>query len=220
MTTELRKALVGALSELKNPVKDADNPFFKSKYVELSTILDLVRPVLEKHGLAVSQPVVKWEDKMYVKTTILHETGEMTMGLYPVVPKRPKPIKDKKGECIALDQGDGTDDPQAMGSAITYARRYSLCAALSIAGAGEDDDGNRASRRSDEKPGKSLERQLSDSLALESMIKAAGDVSTEGGFQLWKEQARELFRELPDKAKSRLQEAANSLNEKFGKESK
>jgi hypothetical protein len=220
MTTELLKAFVAALSELRNPVKDSDNPFFKSKYVELSTTLDHVKPVLAKHGLAIVQPVVERDGKTFVKTTVLHASGVMDMGLYPVVPKRPRPVKDKKGEYLTVDQGDGTDDPQAMGSAVTYARRYALCAALSIAGAGEDDDGNRASRRSDEKPGKSLERQLSDSLALESMIKAAGDVSTEGGFQLWKEQARELFRELPDKAKSRLQEAANSLNEKFGKESK
>jgi hypothetical protein len=219
MTTELLKAFVAALSELRNPVKDSGNQFFKSKYVELSTALDHVKPVLAKHGLAIVQPVVERDGKTFVKTTVLHASGVMDMGLYPVVPKRPRPVKDKKGEYLTVDQGDGTDDPQAMGSAVTYARRYALCAALSIAGAGEDDDGNRASRRSDEKP-KNLERQLSNSLALESMIKSAEEIATKEAFQLWKEQARELFREMPDKAKDRLQGVANGLNEKFGKENK
>lgn len=122
--TELAKALVKFNSEVNKIAKDADNPFFKNNYATLDTIIDEIRPILSKHGLSIMQIPSGDGQNVTLKTLLLHESGEwlesdeLTM----------KPIK---------------NDPQAVGSCITYARRYSLAAFLSL-NTGEDDDGNGA----------------------------------------------------------------------------
>jgi len=122
--TELAKALVKFNSEVNKIAKDADNPFFKNNYATLDTIIDEIRPILSKHGLSIMQIPSGDGQNVTLKTLLLHETGEwlesdeLTM----------KPVK---------------NDPQAVGSCITYARRYSLAAFLSL-NTGEDDDGNGA----------------------------------------------------------------------------
>ena len=122
--TELAKALVKFNSEVNKIAKDADNPFFKNNYATLDTIIDEIRPILSKHGLSIMQVPSGDGQNVTLKTLLLHESGEwlesdeLTM----------KPVK---------------NDPQAVGSCITYARRYSLAAFLSL-NTGEDDDGNGA----------------------------------------------------------------------------
>ena len=122
--TELAKALVKFNSEVNKIAKDADNPFFKNNYATLDTIIDEIRPILSKHGLSIMQIPSGDGQNVTLKTLLLHESGEwlesdeLTM----------KPVK---------------NDPQAVGSCITYARRYSLAAFLSL-NTGEDDDGNGA----------------------------------------------------------------------------
>lgn len=122
--TELAKALVKFNSEVNKIAKDADNPFFKNNYATLDTIIDEIRPILSKHGLSIMQIPSGDGQNVTLKTLLLHESGEwlesdeLTM----------KPVK---------------NDPQAVGSCITYARRYSLAAFLSL-NTGEDDDGNDA----------------------------------------------------------------------------
>ncbi|EEK91793.1 recombination protein, phage associated [Bacillus cereus BDRD-ST24] len=111
-------------SEVNKIAKDADNPFFKNNYATLDTIIDEIRPILSKHGLSIMQIPSGDGQNVTLKTLLLHESGEwlesdeLTM----------KPVK---------------NDPQAVGSCITYARRYSLAAFLSL-NTGEDDDGNGA----------------------------------------------------------------------------
>ncbi|MCC2347105.1 ERF family protein [Bacillus anthracis] len=125
--TELAKALVRFNSEVNKIAKDADNPFFKNNYATLDTIIDEIRPILSKHGLSIMQIPSGDGQNVTLKTLLLHESGEwlesdeLTM----------KPVK---------------NDPQAVGSCITYARRYSLAAFLSL-NTGEDDDGNGATYR-------------------------------------------------------------------------
>ncbi|THG55521.1 ERF family protein [Bacillus sp. HUB-I-004] len=125
--TELAKALVKFNSEVNKIAKDADNPFFKNNYATLDTIIDEIRPILSKHGLSIMQIPSGDGQNVTLKTLLLHESGEwlesdeLTM----------KPVK---------------NDPQAVGSCITYARRYSLAAFLSL-NTGEDDDGNGATYR-------------------------------------------------------------------------
>jgi len=92
---------------------------FSYSYASLSDILDVVRPVLAKHGLAVSQAVVPVGDGIGVSTTITHAGGHS-------VAFGPTPMP-------------SADDPRSVGSAITYARRYSLAAALGIATEADDD---------------------------------------------------------------------------------
>ena len=126
MTAGISAALVAAQADLTNPVKNAsaNTGQFSYSYADLPTILDHVRPVLAKHDLAVTQNVAMTEGRLEVFTTVHHAGGEfLTFG----------PISGTSG-----------GNWQALGSAITYARRYSLTAALGIAG--EDDDDAQATQ--------------------------------------------------------------------------
>lgn len=118
---EYSDALVKAIGELQNVAKTAANPYFKSKYAPLDSIIEATRPVLLKHGLAISQTPVFQEGCAGVATTILHKSGYSTTSTLLL------PMKDQS--------------PQGVGSAITYARRYALAAVLGIASE-DDDDGN------------------------------------------------------------------------------
>ena len=100
-------------------------PAFGSKYADLAEVLDTVKPTLAKHGFAVTQfpAYAPNEGVVVVETVLLHRSGEYIAGAVGV------PLGGKK-------------DAQAVGSAITYARRYSLAAVLGISQ--DDDDGNNA----------------------------------------------------------------------------
>ena len=119
---EVSKALALAQVELRNPYNGNDNPFFKSRYAALDSILSLVRPILARHGLIVMQSTGGDGTYASVTTTILHSSGEWIRSDNLVI--RPSKV-----------------DAQGIGSALTYARRYSLSAILGIAG-DDDADGN------------------------------------------------------------------------------
>jgi hypothetical protein len=139
----LTRALAKAQAELKNPPKDRVNPHFRSRYADLATVRDWVLPVLNRHGLGVVQLPCEWEGRLALLTLLLHESGEYLGAYMPL-----RPVK---------------DDPQGIGSALTYARRYTLQAIVGVAGE-EDDDGNAASgqmisgRRASERSGESCRR--------------------------------------------------------------
>ena len=118
---EITKALVKFHMEVGKIRKNADNPFFKSKYASLSNILDVVTPVLVQCDLNIMQmPIGDGE----LRTVLSHVSGESVESTFN--------MKITK------------NDPQSMGSAITYARRYAIGAILNL-NIDEDDDGNRAS---------------------------------------------------------------------------
>ncbi|WP_053035414.1 ERF family protein [Staphylococcus haemolyticus] len=124
--TELNKALANFHKELKQPMKDANNPFFKSKYAPLENVVEAIDDVAPKFGLTYSQyPVTTDDGKVGISTVLLHESGEFIE--YP--PATTKPDK---------------NTPQGVGSALTYMRRYSLSAVFGIT-SDQDDDGNEAS---------------------------------------------------------------------------
>jgi len=106
-------------------VKDASNPFFKSKYATLDAIQEHIRKPLAEAGLVVTQPT-RWVDgQAIVVSTVYHvETGESLYSEFPVVV--------------------GKHTAQDYGSAVTYAKRYSLTGLLNITVSDEDDDGNKA----------------------------------------------------------------------------
>ena len=107
---------------------DATNPFFNSGYSSLAGIIRLTTPVLAANGLAVSQTFDSTEDGRDVLVTHLrHTSGEAIISHLPL--------------------RIGKNDMQSLGSAISYARRYSLMAILNIATTHDDDDGNAASRK-------------------------------------------------------------------------
>ena len=122
--TEIAKAFIKAQSEMANAVKGTTNPFLKNKYADLNAVREAVIPTLNKHGIAVLQPLVTIEGKNYVKTLLLHESGQTMESLTEVIYAR-------------------QNDAQAQGSGITYARRYGLQSLVCIGA--DDDDGNNAS---------------------------------------------------------------------------
>src|SRR5690242_7489896 len=125
--SQLAVALVKAQSEITSVSKDGNNPHFRSKYATLDNIIDETRPILAKHGLAVLQMPGGDGENVIMKTMLMHESGEW-LETEPLVMRPTK------------------NDPQGMGSCITYARRYSLSALLSIS-TDEDDDGNASSQK-------------------------------------------------------------------------
>ena len=131
-TSESIELLAGALataqSELTNPPKNKTNPHFKSSYVDLADGLDVVRKTLSKHKIAFIQgTTVSAEGVILMNTRLMHASGQWIESEYPV---------------------SGFSKPQEMGSAMTYARRYSLFAMIGVAGE-DDDDGNAAQDAAD-----------------------------------------------------------------------
>ena len=121
---EISKAILAAQMEMGNATKGSSNPFFKSKYADLNAIREACIPALHKHGISCLQPTVHIDGKNFIKTILLHESGETFEGLTEIIYSK-------------------INDAQAQGSGITYARRYGLQSLLNIGA--DDDDGNKAS---------------------------------------------------------------------------
>jgi hypothetical protein len=133
----LAEALAKAMGAMGAAKRDAENPFFDSTYASLASVVEVARKALADHGLAAPQMVyTPTEDKVGVRTRLMHETGEHMDSPILWVPVRN----------IRKDGSEAPITPQTIGSAITYARRYSLMAMLGIPA--EDDDGNAASGKS------------------------------------------------------------------------
>jgi ERF superfamily len=118
--SELAAALAAAQGAMKNAVMNRTNPHFKSRYADLAAIWDAARQPLSANGLAVVQTI----GDGVLHTRLLHTSGQW------IASEHPLPMSGR---------------PQEIGSALTYARRYSLSALIGIA-ADEDDDANAASR--------------------------------------------------------------------------
>jgi len=123
--------LAGALSKAQGqivPAKyDAQNPHLKSRYTTLASVWDAIRKPLSDNGLAVVQIVTTEPDGMYLLTRLMHSSGQFVQATYP----------------IAAGDSRGVSAAQAVGSALTYARRYSLTALVGVV-SDDDDDGNSA----------------------------------------------------------------------------
>ena len=129
---KLAAAIVKAQGELEHVAKDANNPHFKSKYADLPSVVDTIRPVYAKHGLAVLQGFVPDDSGVTIETRIIHSSGQW--------------ISDE-GLHLPIDK----QNAQGVGSAITYGRRYTLLAMSGVA-PDDDDDGNAASANTGSKP--------------------------------------------------------------------
>ena len=117
---ELAAALAKAQGEIMPAPKDADNPFFKSKYASLPAVREAVREVFAKHGLSVVQMPSVTEGRLELRTVLLHSSGQSI-------------------DCGTLAAEVDISNPQKAGSAITYFRRYAL-GAVSGCVTEEDDD--------------------------------------------------------------------------------
>lgn len=123
--TKIASALNKAQGEMSNAIKDANNPFFKSKYADLNAIREACMPALNKNGITLLQPTVNIDGRNYVETILLHDSGEWLSS---------------ETEILFSKQNDA----QAQGSGITYARRYGMQSFVNIGA--DDDDGNGASK--------------------------------------------------------------------------
>lgn len=147
--TKIAAAMVSVQAEIGPAIKGKANPFFKSKYADLSEVWDACRDALQSNEIAVIQGARVVDGKACMETKLVHTSGQWFSSLWEMMPAKA--------------------DPQSMGSAITYMRRYSLSAMVGILA--EDDDGNAASRapadmernraRSDNVAAKHVENYLS-----------------------------------------------------------
>ena len=119
---QLALALSKAQGQMKFAAKDANNPFFKSKYADLAAVIEAIKVPLSSNGLAFVQATDFEDNAVIVETVLLHESGEWISGKLRMHPTK--------------------NDPQGVGSAVTYAKRYGLQALVGVPS--DDDDGNAA----------------------------------------------------------------------------
>jgi len=143
--TKIAAALCVAQTELKNPVKNKQNPHLKNWYADLTAVLEAVLPVFTKHKLSVMQLPCELDDAPAMMTLVMHESGEWIETVVKV-----RPVK---------------SDPQGIGSAQTYAKRYALQSIAGIA-AEDDDDGHAATHR----PAPAAQQQPKDNLQLRARV--------------------------------------------------
>lgn len=123
---ELAEALAKAQGQMENAKKDSTNPHFKSSYADLAAVVTAIRKPLSDNGLSFIQATeLDASGNVNLVTTLAHKGGQWVRSFYPVRPVQA--------------------NPQGFGSAMTYARRYSLAAIVGLAAEDEDDDGNAAS---------------------------------------------------------------------------
>ena len=125
---KIAAAFVKAQKAFGPALKSSTNPHFKSRYADLSACIEAVVDALNNNGIGLIQRCYDAGAGVMIETVFVHESGEVM-------------------ECGILQVPASKQDPQGYGSALTYARRYSLMAACGIAP--EDDDGNSASRRTE-----------------------------------------------------------------------
>lgn len=128
---ELYTALAKAQGEMRMAHTNSKNPYFKSRYADLSEVVQAARPVLAKYGLCVMQPVYPTSDGQNIMHTILgHSSGQWIETRMRVLPAK--------------------NDVQTMGSYMTYLRRYCFASLVGVVASDEDDDGEKAMAESRE----------------------------------------------------------------------
>jgi predicted RecA/RadA family phage recombinase len=186
---QVSAAFVKAQKQFSPALKMSTNPHFKSKYAGLDACIEAVIEALNESGLALIQKTHTCESGVSVETVFVHESGEQISGGVFSIPAT-------------------KNDAQGYGSALTYARRYSLMAACGIAP--EDDDGNAAVTAQNKKV-------ESDYLAATNGIKAAVSASNlqhhyEAAFALFPHRNEDLMK-IASARKAELK-AVNNTNTK------
>jgi hypothetical protein len=179
---ELATAMAKAQAEIKAALKDSKNPHFKSSYADLTSVWDACRTALTKNGLSVVQIPGFDASDVWLETMILHSSGESLSGRYPLRPSQ--------------------QTPQGYGSALTYARRYSLAAMVGVV-ADEDDDGNAASQRGNYEPlarpaPKAEDKTAAAKSYVDEAIKAIGTLTDAASLNAWVEANKTKLERLRD----------------------
>jgi hypothetical protein len=159
---KLAPALAKAQSEMGGAVKEADNPFFKSKYADLTSVWKACKEALHDNGFSVVQSPVSHEGRIGVSTMLLHSSGQFVTDEFTLGVKK-------------------ANDPQADGSSITYARRYALAAFVGVCPV--DDDGEGAMNRDKNKETKKASQSVIDQNII--MVKEIAEETDYKQFQAW-----------------------------------
>ena len=172
---QLARALTLAQKDMGKASMESANPFFKSKYADLTSVWEACRKPLTDNGLSIVQTlgIAGVSEFQVLETILLHNSGEWISGILKL-----NPVK---------------NDPQGMGSAITYARRYSLAAMVGICP--EDDDGEGAMKRQKaeskaEPKAKPVAKQFASSPS--GVIKSSKEVDADGTGDVTDPQIRKI----------------------------
>ena len=183
---ELSAALCKAQGAMTGAVKDSTNPFFKSKYADLSAVWDDVREPFANNGISVVQMPCGGVGSVTVITQLTHDSGQWMRSRLTMVPVK--------------------HDPQGIGSCITYARRYALAA---MAGVYQiDDDGNTASQTS---KSQAVDDSVKvDAFKISGLAKDAKDIVDLDDEENGPTNARELYEPLSSDERIHLQKLMKS----------
>lgn len=214
-------ALAALQANLPRIAKDADAKIegtegkrgYAYKYADLADVAEAVEPMLGKHGLAFTAKPTLLDGMFGLAYKLVHESGEFDDGFYPL----PDPRSTK---------------PQAVGSAITYARRYCLCAVTGVAPNGDDDDAVTAQSefqsagaafaaaspaRPSTRPASADQEWLADAIKKAS----GGTLDGEGCRNLWRESAEKVHaRTVTKEDAKRVQDLLKTRIEDLGREAK
>lgn len=192
-TAKLDNALAKAQGEFSAAIKDSNNPAFKSKYADLSSVMEAIRPALAKHGISLTQwPVHSTDNRVHMVTRIAHD-GEWMRGTFS----------------IPCDK----QNAHGYGSIITYLRRYCASTCLGVI-TDLDDDGNAASGRDyapkAEPPARQTEpAQPAETLA-DTIIRKFNEAENAANFEELVTRARAKWDKLPTADKARVSNAVEA----------
>uniref|UniRef100_A0A6M3KI39 Putative Erf family protein n=1 Tax=viral metagenome TaxID=1070528 RepID=A0A6M3KI39_9ZZZZ len=164
---ELAAALSQAQAEMSGAKKDTDNPHLRSKYADLASCIEAGREPLAKHGLAVTQ-LIHHGEPMTLVTLLLHSSGQWLKAVAPLVAEEQK----------------GINASQALGSVISYMRRYSFQAI--IGQASEDDDAHGAGSAEPREQSEPQGKLVCPSCGKQAVIKGKPEYG--GGYVCWKKE--------------------------------
>ena len=189
--SELSKALAKFQEEVKQPLKDKNNPFFKSKYVPLENVVEAITDVAPKNGLSFVQWALNDENgRVGVATMLMHESGEWI-------------------EFDAVHMKADKETAQGAGALITYLKRYSLSAVFGIT-SDQDDDGNGAS--GNKAPKSATQAEIGN---LKKEIFAFSKLMTEKGKDVKPEQVEQTLN-IIDYAKLTSEDVKSAINKLKG----
>lgn len=151
MQSESIESLAEALSKaqgiIEGATKDSNNPFHRSKYADLHSVITCAKEALTTNGLSVSQLPTMIGDKFVIATMLMHKSGQWLKSITPIfTPTKTTTNKEKQ---ITIEV---KDDPQSIGSMITYMRRYAYCAILGISQYDEDAEEAMDRKKTEPKP--------------------------------------------------------------------
>ena len=151
--SNIAAALLKAQIDIGGALKKSDNPYYKSKYADLTTVIDSVKEPLNNHGITFLQAVDSdAEGKPYIDTILLHESGQYLSTRTPVFCNKPS-------------------DPQAFGIGCTYSKRYALQAILALPT--YDDDGEGATTHDEQRKPAAYKAPAKDKPEDKEAVKAA-----------------------------------------------